>query len=113
VAPIIPRVTSVSELSYRDQFFGNELDLKTAFRLRAVSHHQGLQFVSSLGMFAGQGFTEMPGFTSLDFYCVAKIGNAYLTFEWENPLNVNAMVIPYYPLMDRNIKLGVNWVFTD
>ena len=112
-APVIPRITSVSELSYRDQFFGNELDLKTAFRLKAVSHHQGLQFVPSLGMFAGQNSTEMLGFASLDFYVVARIGDAYLTLEWENPMNINTMVIPYYPLMDRNIKLGVNWVFTD
>ncbi len=112
-APIIPRITSISELSYRDQFFGGGLDLKASFRLKTVSHHRGLQFVSSLGMFARQGFAEMPGFTSLDFYFVAKIGDAYLTFEWENPLNVNIMVIPYYPLMNRNIKLGVNWIFTD
>jgi outer membrane receptor protein involved in Fe transport len=112
-APVVPRITSTSEFSFRDQFFGGELDLKTAFRLKAVSHHQGLQFVSSLGLFATQDFTEMPAFTSLDFYFVAKIGDAYLTFEWENPLNVQMMVIPYYPLMDRNIKLGVNWVFTD
>ena len=112
-APIVPRIASTSELSYRNQFFGDELDLKVAFRLRAVTHHRGLQFVSSLGMFATQSFAEMPAFTSVDFYFVAKIGDVYLTFEWENPLNVNTMVIPYYPLMDRNIKLGVNWVFTD
>ena len=111
--PIVPRITSVSELSYRDQLVGGELDLKAAFRLKAVTHHRGLQFVSSLGQFAGSDLSEMPGFTSIDFYFVAKIGDAYLTFEWENPLNVNTMIIPYYPLLDRNIKLGVNWIFTD
>ena len=111
--PDIPQITSVSELSYRDQLVGGELDLKGAIRLKAVSHHRGLQFVPRLGMFAEQGFSEMPGFTSLDFYVVAKIGDAYLTFEWENPINVNTMVIPFYPLMDRNIKVGLNWVFTD
>ncbi len=110
-APIIPRVASVSELSYRDQFGGGQLDLKAAFRLKAVSHHQGLQFVSSLGQFAGGNLSEMPGFTSLDFYLVAKLGDAYVTFEFENPVGVNTMVIPFYPLMDRNIKVGVNWVF--
>ncbi len=112
-APIVPRVTSVSELSYRDQFVGGELDLKGAIRLKAVSHHRGLQFVSRLGMFAEQSESEMPAFTSLDLYLVGKIGDAYVTFEFEDPLNVSMMVIPFYPLMDRNIKLGVNWVFTD
>ncbi|MCX6134100.1 MAG: TonB-dependent receptor plug domain-containing protein [Ignavibacteriales bacterium] len=111
--PVIPQITSVSELSYRDQFAGGELDLKGAIRLKAVTRHRGLQFLPRLGLFAEQGVAEMPAFASLDFYCVAKIGDAYLTFEWENPLSVNRMMIPYYPLMDRNIKLGVNWVFTD
>lgn len=113
VAPIIPRIISVSELSYRDQFVGGQLDLKVAFRLKTVTHHRGLQFVSSLGQFAGSDLSEMSGFTSPDFYFVARLGDAYVTFEWENPVDVNSMMIPFYPLMNRNIKLGVNWVFTD
>ena len=110
---IIPRITSVSELSFRDQFAGGGLDLKAAIRLKAVSHHDGLQFNPQLLAYSRQYLSEMPGFTAVDFYSVARLGDAYLTFVWENPFNVNTMVVPYYPLMSRNIKLGVNWVFTD
>jgi hypothetical protein len=110
---IIPRITSVSELSFRDQLVGGELDLKAAIRLKAVSHHDGLQFNPQLLAYSQQNLSEMPGFTTVDAYCVARLGDAYLTFVWENPLNVNTMVVPFYPLMGRNIKLGVNWVFTD
>ncbi len=121
---ILPRFASLSELSYRDQFVDGKLDLKAAIRLKAVSHHLGLQFVPQLQTYAQYypQFTttqsqptapQMPGFSSLDFYIAAKIGDATVTVVWENPLNVNAMAVPLYPLMSRNIKLGVNWVFTD
>ena len=110
---VVPRFTSLSEFSYRDTFVGGNLDLKTAVRLKFVSHHDGLEFVPRLLAFATQSTSEMPSFTTLDFYLVAKLGDAYLTFIWENPVDVNAMMVPFYPLMSRSIKLGVNWIFTD
>jgi outer membrane cobalamin receptor len=108
-----PRFASFSELSYRDTFGDHVVDLKVAVRLKAISHHYGLQFIPQQLSFTQQNSTLMPGFSSLDFYTVAKIGDAHVTFLWENPLNVNTMMVPYYPLLGRNIKLGVNWVFTD
>jgi hypothetical protein len=108
-----PRFSSISELSYRDIFGDHVVDLKVAARLRAVSRHYGLEFVPSLSSFAQQNSVLMPGFSSLDLYTVAKIGDAYVTFVSENPFNVNRMTVPYYPLLGRNIKLGVNWIFTD
>ena len=108
-----PRFTSMSELSYRDSFGGNVVDLKVAVRLKAVSHHFGLQFIPLQGSYAQQNSTLTAGFSSVDFYTVAKIGDAHVAFVWENPLNVNTMMVPYYPLLGRNIKLGFNWVFTD
>jgi outer membrane receptor protein involved in Fe transport len=110
---IIPRFTSFGELSYRDTFAKGNLDLKTGIRLKSVSHHDGLQFVPQLLAFETQNVSAMPYFTTIDFYLVAKLGDAYLTLTWENPINVNAMMVPFYPLMSRNIKLGVNWTFTD
>ncbi len=109
----LPRFTSISELAYRDTFVGGNLDLKSAIRLKSVSHHDGLQFVPQLLAYAEQNASAMPSFTTLDFYTVAKLGDAYLTLIWENPVNVNTMVVPFYPLMSRNIQLGVNWAFTD
>jgi len=108
-----PRFTSMSELSYRDTFGANVVDLKVAVRLKAVSHHYGLQFIPQQLSYAQQNATLTAGFSSIDFYTVAKIGDAHVSFVWENPLNVNAMMVPYYPLLGRNIKLGFNWVFTD
>lgn len=60
-----------------------------------------------------QNNTLTAGFASVDFYTVARIGDAHVLFVWENPFNVNTMMVPYYPLLDRNVKIGVNWVFID
>ena len=104
---------SLSELSYRDVFGDHVVDLKVAVRLRAVSHHYGLRFIPQQLSFTQQNSTLTPGFSAVDCYIVAKLGDAHVTFVWENPFNVNSMFVPYYPLLGRNIKLGVNWVFTD
>jgi len=108
-----PRFTSFSEFSYRDIFGDQVVDLKVAVRLKAISHHYGLQFVPQQLSYTQQHSTLTPGFSSIDFYTVAKIGDAHVTIVWENPFNVNGMMVPYYPMLGRNIKLGVNWVFMD
>jgi outer membrane receptor protein involved in Fe transport len=108
-----PRFVSVGELSYSDAFGDHVVDLKVAVKLKAISHHYGLQFIPRQLSFAQQNSALMPGFSSVDLYTVAKIGDVHVMFEWENPFNVNAMMVPYYPLLGRNIKLGVNWIFTD
>jgi hypothetical protein len=109
----IPRLSSTGEFSFSDSFFNDELDLKVAIRWKAVTSHLGLQFVPRMMVFAQQPRLEMPAFTTVDLYCVARIGNAYLALTLENPLNTKIMLLPYYPLMNRNLKLGVNWEFTD
>jgi len=109
----MPHLTSTGEFSYRDMFFNGDLDLKVAVRWKVLTRHLGPQFVPRMLVFAQQSIIEMPAFTTLDLYGVARIGNAYLALTLENPLNTTMMVLPYYPLMNRNIKLGVNWEFTD
>jgi outer membrane cobalamin receptor len=108
-----PRFASYSELSYRDTFGDTVVDLKVAVRLKAVSHHNGLQFIPLQLSYAQQNSTLAPGFASLDLYAVARIGDAHVMLIWENPFNVNTMMVPYYPMLGRNVKLGVNWVFSD
>lgn len=109
----IPRISSVGEFSFRDEFFTGELDLKLGVRWRATTQHLGREFVPRMMVTAAQSGLKMPSFASIDVFAVAQIGNACLALTLENPLNTNAMVLPYYPLMNRNLKLGVNWEFTD
>jgi len=108
-----PRFSSFSELSYRDVFGDHVVDLKVAVRLKAISRHDGIQFIPQQLSYTQQNSILTPGFSTIDFYTVAKIGDAHVTFVWENPFSVNAMTVPYYPLLGRNIKLGVNWIFSD
>jgi outer membrane cobalamin receptor len=108
-----PRFSSYGEMSYSDEFGNHVVDLKVAVRLKAMSHHFGLQFIPEQYSFVQQNAALTPGYSTLDLYTVVKIGDAHVMLVWENPLNVKGMMAPYYPLLGRNIKLGVNWVFTD
>jgi outer membrane receptor protein involved in Fe transport len=108
-----PRFASFSEFSYSDTFGDRVVDLKVAVRLKAISRHFGLQLIPEQLSFTQQNSALSPGFAMVDFYTVVRIGDAHVSLTWENPFGVNAMMVPYYPLLGRNVKLGVNWVFTD
>jgi outer membrane cobalamin receptor len=109
----VPKLMLESEFSYRDTFFGGHLDAKLAARWRFMTRQDGLYFVPAMLAYASQNDVRVGMFSSLDLYGVAKIGDAYLTLIWENPLDVGYFETPIYPMPARNIKLGVNWVFTD
>ena len=109
----IPEISSIGEISFRDEFFSGDLNLKLGVRWRLATQHLGQLFVPRMLATAAQSTIEMPAFAALDVFVVAQIGSACLALTLENPLNTNTMMLPYYPLMNRNLKLGVNWEFTD
>jgi len=109
----VPRLMLTNELSYRNIFVGGHLDAKLAVRWRFMSSQDGLYFVPAMLAYTSQNDVRVGMFSSLDLYGVAKIGDAYLTLVWENPLDVGYFETPIYPRPGRNIKLGVNWFFTD
>jgi outer membrane receptor protein involved in Fe transport len=48
---------------------------------------------------------------ALDFLFFAKLGDAVVHFTIENLLNTKYYVVPFYPMPDRNLRLGVTWEF--
>jgi outer membrane cobalamin receptor len=109
----VPKLVLMNEFSYRNSFVGGHLDAKLAVRWRFTTGQDGLYFVPSMLAYASQNDVRVGMFSSVDLYGVAKIGDAYLTLIWENPIDVGYFETPIYPMPGRNIKLGVNWVFTD
>jgi len=109
----LPKFVVVHEFSYRNTFAGGHLDAKLALRWRFMTKQDGLYFIPAMPAYASQNDVRVGRFSSIDVYGVAKIGDAYLTLIWENPLDLGYFETPIYPMPGRNIKLGVNWVFTD
>ena len=110
---VFPKFSAHAELAYRNVFLNGALDAKLALRVKLASRQNGLQFVPPLLVYAAQEDTQLGAFSTLDLYAIIKLSDAYLTLVWENPLDVNYTLTPVYPMPGRNIKLGVNWVFTD
>lgn len=109
----VPSMTIHAEVSYRDLFFDGALEAKLGVRVKSLSSNDGLQFIPQQLLFTQQSVVRLAGWTALDLYTVFKLGDAFLTIAWENPLGVHYIITPVYPMPGSNFKFGINWVFLD
>lgn len=108
-----PKFILTGELAYHDILFNGALEARIAARSRFMSKHQGMRFLP-----AQLAHVENPGkplnaFSTLDLSGVFRIGDAFINITWENVLNKRYFITPSYPMTDRNVRIGVNWVFLD
>jgi hypothetical protein len=89
--------------------FGLDVIGCTDFRANAYQTQSGLFYL--------QDTFKNKGLIQANFYVSVKVRRAriFVMMEHVNAgINgMNAYVIPYYPLPDRLLKLGFNWVFFD
>jgi outer membrane cobalamin receptor len=78
-----------------------------------MSQHRGKEYVPRQGLWVENIRTQPGQFSTMDFFAVLHIGDAFISVTWENLLNANYFITPVYPMPGRNFKLGVNWVFVD
>jgi outer membrane cobalamin receptor len=110
---ITPDLILAGEVSYRDKFFKEKLDVKFGLRSNFYNHQQGMQFDPQTLSYS-QYKTDLLGrSTTFDLFMILKIGDAYLSLSCNNILNAGYILAPIYPMPGRNIRLGVNWVFMD
>ncbi len=108
-----PKFVLRSELSYRGTWLTDALDLKLGIRSIFMSKQDGYQFIPPTLTFASQSETRQGSFSTFDLFAIGKLGDAYITLVYENPLKINYLLTATYPMPSRNIKLGVNWLFAD
>lgn len=98
-------------------FYGNligSLDIKMGIRAnfsgstakRTLDNYSST-FMPSTSLFT----TYVP--KTLDAMIVGKIGSAIITLAWENFTEVNYILVPFYPMQNRNFRLSVSWEFLD
>lgn len=108
-----PKFILTGELAYQDILFNGALEARIAARSRFMSKHQGMRFLP-----AQLAHVENPGkplnaFSTFDLYGVFHIGDAFISLTWENLLNKRYFITPSYPMPDRNVRIGVQWIFLD
>jgi hypothetical protein len=108
---LYPRLWANGGVYYWNTLLNNKLEFKIGFRGRYQSSHLGAEFnpevlayVLSNGPLLGQA-------SSGDFFLTAHIGDAYIHLMWENLTNVAYFSTPFYPVLNREIRLGVSWEF--
>jgi len=128
--PSSPNLTFTTGIYFNDNLYNNNLDLKTGFTFyygktfNYVSANQGYriydfqQFRGSNGFLVGntaQHFTipvVKNNINRLDFFLSARIRKrATFYFTVENILDNNYYIVPFYPMRQRSIKIGIAWDF--
>lgn len=98
-------------------FFGNlvgSLDIKMGLRANfsGKTAERILDAYSMTFIPSGSGFPHQSP-KSIDALIIGRIGSAIITFAWENITSENYIIVPFYPMQDRNFRLSVWWEFLD
>jgi hypothetical protein len=118
----IPQTTFSGGLYYIDTLFSNNLNLKTGFNFRLVGNRDRFIYDFERGMRSSYIFDSATETLSListdreslnyqfDFFLAGTIqDNAVIYFVWENLLGEDYYIVPFYPIQQRGIRIGLNW----
>jgi hypothetical protein len=110
---ILPLVNSKVGISFKDTLFDGALDLMTSvsysYRTSTVATNYNF-FVDRV--FYTPTLEDVPASGQIDFFVAGTIQKvATIYFAWENLLNAQYYLSPYYPVLPRNIRFGIAWEF--
>ena len=92
-----------------------QLNLNGGLYYEGLLFHDNLNLKSGISLdFTGKrkefGYGILGENLRLDFTLAGEIQKvAYVYFTWENLLNTQYYIIPYYPMPSRNIRFGIAW----
>ncbi|MCU7526101.1 MAG: hypothetical protein HF308_16620 [Ignavibacteria bacterium] len=119
----LPKFSFNGGIYYRDTLFNANLHLKTGFTLSAAGRQNfysydfeksmSAQYAAVVGSTSVYYTSEtVAPYTKLDFILIGEIQKrAILYFTFENILNKNYYVVPYYLTPSQGIRLGFSWEF--
>ncbi len=121
-----PEFSLSTGIYYVDTLYNNNLDLKTGFTFYYSKNfnessyrvYDFQQFRSANSFMQNNAIHQfdIPIFTNnisrLDFLLAGRIRNsATFYFIFENILDNNYYIVPFYPMRERGIRLGLSWDF--
>ncbi len=109
---LLPELYLDGSVYYKGTLADGNLELKVGFRGRFASQQTGMAPLGESGLYVPYVLLQSFGPSgTADFFVIAKIGDAYLHFIWENLSGNQYMLTPLYPMYERNIRFGVSWEF--
>jgi outer membrane receptor protein involved in Fe transport len=113
VQELLPRWSGSGGIYFWDKLVNNHLDLKAGLRGRFVGAYRGAEFNPQVLAFVPSSQQNLDLVGTSDAVIIAHLGSAYVHLVWENLLDRNYVVVPYYPMPDRTIRFGISWEFAD
>ncbi|MFZ1290554.1 MAG: hypothetical protein WAR79_10710 [Melioribacteraceae bacterium] len=125
IIPEPSRINFFSGIYYRDKLYKDNLDLKAGFNffLSDNIENQIYDFQimrSSLYYFSSNTFNQFKNYSitnspyRIDFTLAGRIQDrATFYFAYENILSNNYYSIPFYPMPDGGIRIGISWDFIE
>lgn len=110
---IHPRYFLYTEAFYNDNLFNDKLLTKLGFRFRFYSKQSSRYYDPGYDFYLPNTGYILGDFIYLDAILFFKIGNAIVNFVVENILDTRCSITYFYPLKDRSLRIGINWVFED
>ena len=106
-----PSLIANGGIYYWGEVPGTGLNIKVGFKGRFSSSQLGEVFNPEILAYRNNAGQKIGRGGTLDFFLIARIGDAYVHFLWENLTNAQFFSSPYYPVLDRAIRFGVSWEF--
>ncbi len=98
----VPEYQTQTGLYYKSILFNDNLDLKTGFVLYYTGENTVYTFEN--------GKQKVPSSYKIDFTLAGEIQKtAIVYFVWQNLLDNDYYITPYYPMPSRSIRFGVAW----
>ena len=108
---VLPKFSGTGGVYFWDTLFSGHLDLKVGLRGRFLSQNRGEEYNPQAMLFVPGAQVTYNMVGSGDLVIMFHIGSAYVHFIWENLVDQKYIVVPFYPMPDRAIKLGISWEF--
>jgi len=108
-----PEWWALGGIYYRNKLFDESLDLKVGIRGKIYGDQQGMEFNPEAIAFVPSSLPSIGIGAAADAVLIAKIGPAYVHFLWQNLVDNNYIVTPFYPMPDRAVRFGITWVLFD
>jgi hypothetical protein len=119
-----PSFTFDGGIFFTDILFNKNLDLKAGFNFKFYTAQNcflydfekqvSSQLIRTSAAGANNPILKTSDVFRIDFFMAGKVqDSAIIYFTFENLLDKDYFIVPYYPALGRNIRFGVSWEFLD
>jgi len=110
---LLPRWSGTGAIYFWNKLVNGHLDLKVGVRGRVLTSYQGMEYNPQAWMYVPSTQQPVDASGVSDLVIMAHIGSAYIHLIWQNLLDLQYVVTPFYPQLERSVRFGISWEFTD